>query len=124
MVILSIFLLLPYRSNADQICYECKTLKQTIVVSKTANGLNEYKSWDMPKPKTEKPDIDILQKDAAHLEGTGVCSTTFYNFKKDDAEYSVQDNLNCAPGHPPKNVKGRLVIRINGKIKEHFWCIN
>jgi hypothetical protein len=115
--------LFSHRSDAETLSYECKTQKHLIKIVKTSDAVFEYKSWNLPQTGSDKPDVDIQQKNAADLQGTGVCSSTFYVFNKEDVEYAIQDNLNCAAGHPPKNARGELVVKIKGQEKDHYWCL-
>lgn len=107
---------------ADQAVFECKTDKHLVKVSKNSVGSFKYQSWNIPKPSTDKPDVEISQKDAYTTEGTGPCFTKYYNFKKDSTEYSISDNINCLERKPPASAKGELVVKIDSQEKAHFWC--
>lgn len=108
---------------AEQVAFECKTKKLLVRVIKTAADVFEYKAWNKPKQSSEKPDVDISQKGAADMQGTGPCVTTYYSFKKGDVEYRISDNLNCSESKPPDGAKAELIVKIKNQEKDHFWCM-
>lgn len=107
---------------ADQTVYECKTEKYLVKVSKVYAGIYKYQAWYVPKASTDKPDIEISQKDAYTTEGTGPCFTRYYNFKKGNDQYSISNNVNCIKDKPPASARGELVVKRENQVKAHFWC--
>ncbi|MBH9647544.1 hypothetical protein [Burkholderia vietnamiensis] len=107
----------------------CNTDKHYIVIDvppNAGNGTYRYRAWNKRAANTArlgKPDMEITQSGVRSLMGTGVCATTEYHFTKGNAEFTVDDGVNCTEGHPPQNAVGNLWVSINNDLKLHSYCV-
>jgi len=108
---------------AEENLFECTTEKHTILITQDEAKTYHYRSWNLPKKISEKPDVDI-KKGTSTYEGTGVCGYHLFKFKSGKVKYSVMDNAKCAAGGAPKNAVGSVNVEINDKNQGTYWCIH
>ena len=108
---------------AEPVVFSCNTEKHTINIYKNADQKTfTYKSWNKPKPITDKPDMELISSGYQNVAGSN-----YYTFKTGNTEFEVTDQwAHLAKGEtPPEDAKdalGDLYIRINGKLKSHYFC--
>ena len=108
---------------ADQVAFNCVTPKHNIVITKENGNLFRYRSWNIPKSTSEKPDLELKKKNASEIEGTGVCRHTRYLFTSGKTTIEVTDSTDCMEGEPPKNAIGNLFVFIDDEMKNHYYCL-
>lgn len=101
--------------------FTCETDHHRIAIDEWPHGVLRYRSWNKPKPLTEKPDLE-LSGGKLIFQGTGICSTGEYEFESGNTVYDVSDGLGCTDGSEPKDSIGDLTISISGKEIVHAWC--
>ena len=111
-----------YNSYAANDIFTCKTEKHTIVISKIDANTYQYKSWNKPKLINEKPDMELKSSD---FESHGGCSN-FYKFKIGKTEFTVSNQWSCSDDEGRKEeligATGDLWVRVNGKVRSHYYC--
>ncbi len=104
--------------------FECKTSKHTIIISEISDDHQaRYRSWNLPKKTTEKPDLEI-KKGKWDYEGTGICGSRVFKFKSGNVEYIASDGSHCLSPEAPENAVGFVDVEINGQSKNTYWCIH
>lgn len=114
----------PITNNIDSGMFICNTEKHRIIVAKQAENVYRYRSWNLPKTLTDKPDMELLQEKVLTTEGSGTCKHSQYTFNTGNAQFIIDNNLGCTETDPPKNAVGSLWIFVNGDMKNHYWCTN
>lgn len=101
----------------------CNTTKHQVVIDRDpASDLVRYRSWNRPKERNEKPDMEAKPGEVA-VEGTGNCRSTTYGFKVGNARFEVTDSVACVEGRPPENAVGQLSVFIDSQLKSEYWCL-
>ena len=102
---------------------ECKTSKHLVIVDETGSpGVFRYRSWNRPKPMTDKPDMEVASGSKG-VEGTGPCRYTEFRFTKGNVAFVVNDDLACTGEEPPPiGSTGRLLVFIDDDLKSDYWC--
>jgi len=111
----------PMLAHSTEIALKCDTLKHHILIERLIDTQYTYRAWNKPKDTTQKPDLEI-SNGTVDLEGTGVCATSTYTFKKGNLEINVSDNVSCGDNTTPDNASGDVSVSINGVQKAHYWC--
>lgn len=109
------------RWELPQIQFLCQTQTHRIVIDSMKDGTVRYRSWDKPRPLTDKPDLELLKGDGS-FEGTQVCATPIYTFTAGKTVYRVEGGLGCYEEEPPKDATGRLQVSIDDKPVTQAWC--
>jgi hypothetical protein len=109
------------KGDKPALVYTCETKTHRIAIEDLNDGKFRYRSWNKPKELSELPDVEIRDGEL-HFEGTGVCSTPIYAFKKGNVEYEVSGSLGCVEGDEPKQATGELHVTVEGKDVTQAWC--
>jgi len=88
--------------------FTCVTSDNTVVVEEN-DGQLRYRSWNVPKGQSSKPDLEI-KKGSVRFEGTGPCRHKIYSFLNGDYQYEVSPGLGCTDGSEPQGATGRLTV--------------
>jgi hypothetical protein len=107
---------------ASSVVYACRTAKHRIVIDQLPSDRFRYRSGDIPKPLTDKPDVDLANGTSA-IEGTGVCAYQTYTFQNGNVTYEVDQGVGCGERPAPKGVTGSLTVSINGKVASGSDCL-
>jgi hypothetical protein len=113
----------PISNNLASGMFICNTKKHRIIVAKQAENVYRYRSWNLPKTVTDKPDMEILQEGELSALGSGVCRHNEFTFNTGNAKITIDDST-CTEADAPKNVVGSLWIYVNGVYKNDYWCTN
>ena len=101
----------------------CDTTKHQIVVDRDpVTKLVRYRSWNRPKEKTEKPDMEAKPGEVV-VAGTGDCRSTTYRFTVGNARFELTDSVNCGEARPPENAVGQLGVYIKNELRSEYWCL-
>lgn len=121
-----IIFLLCFSKNAyaKNDSFECNTNKHSIIISEISDDFYAYyRSWNLPKKTTEKPDLEI-KKGSWSYQGNGICRSRVFEFKSGNVKYLVSDSNRCLQPEAPENAVGFVDVEINGQSKNTYWCIH
>jgi len=122
-VFIGLLAILASKSEAATIDFVCKTTKHHIEIDKAGDSSYRYRSWNLPKPTSQPPDLQIVSKNALSIAGSGVCRTYNYSFKKGNVRIEVDDSFRCGEKALPENVIGNLYVFIKDELKSEYFCI-
>lgn len=107
--------------SPPQLNFVCNTEEHRVAVDTDASDHIRYRAWKVPRPVTDKPDVEI-SSGTLDIQGTGPCSHPVWSFTKGDTEVTVMTH-GCHPdsSSPPEGTRGSLDISVSGQTK-HWWC--
>jgi hypothetical protein len=116
-------LLFSINVNAQKIAFSCNTEKHTILIFQIDSDSYQYRSWNKPKPMSDKPDMDLKSK---NIDSVGSCQR-YYKFKTGKVEFEVTNQWSClgkgeTPPEAAKGAIGDLYVRSSGEVKSHYYC--
>ena len=125
-IFLTIFCLFFYLTNSlaeEKLLFSCLTEKHSIDISQLDNNTVRYRSWNKPKSKGEKPDMNLISV----VDPSNKNCPSYWKFKTGKTEFEVSDQWSCRSpseliGKEPSNATGDIWIKTNGDLKAHFYC--
>jgi len=116
-------LLFGTNTIAQTILFSCNAEKHMVLISQADPNTYLYRSWNKPKPITDKPDMELK---SSNMESVGSCQR-YYKFKSGKFEFEVTNQWSCqGPGEIPptaaKDAIGDLYVKSGGELKAHYYC--
>jgi hypothetical protein len=108
----------PERSPAGKVKFVCRTDAHRIIVDLGADGSPHYRAWNIPRPISDKPDLEIA-KGVERVEGTGACGHAIWTFVSGKAKFVISE-IGCFGDSPPQGARGQLQVFANGEFSR--WC--
>ena len=107
--------------SPPQLNFVCNTEAQRVAIDTDASRHIRYRSWKVPRPVTDKPDVEI-SSGTLDIEGTGLCAHPVWRFAKGHTEVTVMTR-GCSPDSSPplEGERGSLEISVSGQTK-HWRC--
>lgn len=107
--------------SPPQLNFVCNTEAHRVAVDTDASDRIRYRAWNVPRPVTDKPDVEI-SSGTLDIEGTGPCAHPVWSFTKGDTEVAVMTHgCSADSSAPPEGTRGSLEISVSGQTK-HWWC--
>lgn len=94
----------------------CETPKHRIIIEQTGEEQSRYRSWNLPRALTEKPDLEMTG--VSSYEGTGACSHPVHTFERGDTRIVVSEG-GCREDDWPEN---DVVVEVKGKLAGEWGC--
>jgi hypothetical protein len=110
---------------ARRIDLVCRTPRLKAIADsdpKSRNSESRLRIWNAPHSISVEPDLTMPGKES--MEGTGSCRHSFWKFKGQTAEISIDDARGCFErgSDPPKGTIGRITITDSKGQETSDWC--
>lgn len=99
-----------------QLLMVCETPKHRIIIEQTGEEQSRYRSWNLPRALTEKPDLEM--SGVSSYEGTGECRHPVHTFERGDTRIVVSAG-GCREDEWPEN---DVVVEVKGKVAGEWGC--
>jgi hypothetical protein len=104
----------------EGVVFVCNAAQHKIAVDYMRTSGFRYRSWNTPRPVTDRPDLTLV-KGEAKIEGTGPCASHLWTFRQGDTEYSVGE-LGCTDGSEGRDARGTLTVTRGDRVLLHGFC--
>lgn len=94
----------------------CETPKHRIIIDQTGAEQSRYRSWNLPRALSDKPDLEMTGVSSS--EGTGPCRHPVHTFERGDTRITVSEG-GCRPDEWPEN---NVVVEVKGKLAGEWGC--